>query len=554
MTSIPQRQDASSLPVILIGAGGHAKVLLDLLGLLGRNVLFVTDRNSRFHGQKLGTVEVRGYDELIFDFDPKQIRLVNAVGSVGPPLLRRDIYQRFREKGYEFDTLIHPTAVVSDSARLEPGVQVMAGAVVQTGTWIKENSLINTRASVDHDCIIGPHVHIGPGVTLSGDVRIDATTHIGTGATIIQGIQVGGEAMIGAGAAVIADVAPRQRVAGVPARQIVSRTADKPELTIMLSAAGRRVALLRLLRDSARELGFKPRVLATDVTLRSAAMHLADVSRIVRRYSEPGCIDELLDLCAELTVKLIVPTIDPELTFYAEHRGRFEAVGTHVMVSSAQTINICNDKRATHQWYCAQKFPTVPQVDAHLLLEGQPGWSFPLFVKPRGGSASVGARIVHDVEELRRAIGDDEYVAQSIAPGVEYTVDVFVDRAGKCRCAVPRLRIETRGGEVSKAMTARCEPVEHLATQVAERLPGAAGVMNIQIFYDEATGQINVIEINPRFGGGYPLSHEAGAPMARWALEELLGLPLTARNDKWLDRLVMLRFDEAVFLPAARVD
>jgi sugar O-acyltransferase (sialic acid O-acetyltransferase NeuD family) len=549
------RQDPSpTLPVILIGAGGHAKVLLDLLGLLGRTVLFVTDRNVRSHGQKLGSVEVRGHDELIFDFDPKQVRLVNAVGSIGPPLLRRDIYQRFRARGYDFDTLIHPTAVVSESARIESGVQIMAGAVIQTTCSIGENSLINTRASVDHDCVIGPHVHIGPGVTISGDVRVDQTVHIGTGATVIQGIQIGREAMIAAGAAVVSDVSAGQRVAGVPARQFVSRTAGKPELTIMLSAAGRRVALMHLLRQSASELGFKPRLLATDLTRRSAAMHLADVSRTVRRYTDPGCIDEMLNLCRELNVKLIVPTIDPELTFYAEHRDCFTAIGTHVMVSSAPTINICNDKRATHAWYCTEKFPTMPQVDAHLLLAGQAGWSFPLFIKPRGGSASVGARVVRDLEELRRSIGDDEYVAQHVAPGVEYTIDVYVDRSGKCRCAVPRLRIETRGGEVSKAMTLRCEPVEQLARQVAERLPGGHGVLNIQVFYDQPTGQINVIEINPRFGGGYPLTHEAGAPMTRWILEEMLGLPLTARNDLWTDQLVMLRFDEAVFLPAHEVD
>ena len=554
MTMVP-RQDASPMPpVILIGAGGHAKVLLDLLAQLGRTVLFVTDRNARSHGHKLGSVEVRGHDELIFDFDPTQVHLVNAVGSIGPPFLRRDIYQRFRARGYEFDTLIHPSAFVSKSARIEAGVQIMAGAVIQTSCWIGENSLINTRASVDHDCVIGPHAHIGPGVTLSGDVRVDHTVHIGTGATVIQGIHIGREAMIAAGAAVVTNVPAGDRVAGVPARPFMSRNAGKPELTLMLSAAGRRVALMRLLRQSASDLGFKPRLLATDLTRRSAAMHLADISRTVRRYTDPSCIDEMLDLCQELNVKLIVPTIDPELPFYAEHRDRFTAIDTHVMVSSAQTINICNDKKATYSWYCAEKFPTVPQIDAQLLLERQAGWSFPLFIKPRGGSASVGAHVVHDIEELRRSIGDDEYIAQQIAPGLEYTVDVYIDKSGKCRCAVPRLRIETRGGEVSKAMTVRCQPVEQLARQVAERLPEAHGVLNIQIFYDQPTGQINVIEINPRFGGGYPLTHQAGAPMTRWILEEILGLPLTANGDLWTDQLVMLRFDEGVFLPADQVD
>jgi carbamoyl-phosphate synthase large subunit len=110
------------------------------------------------------------------------------------------------------------------------------------------------------------------------------------------------------------------------------------------------------------------------------------------------------------------------------------------------------------------------------------------------------------------------------------------------------MRIETRAGEVSKGMTARCAPVQELARRVGEALPGAWGVINTQIFYDAATGQLNVIEINPRFGGGYPLSHQAGARMARWVIEEIAGLPLTATDDQWEDGLTMLRFDDAVFV------
>src|SRR5689334_10664214 len=106
------------LPVILIGAGGHAQVLLDLLERIARPVLFVTDQNPRSHRRMLGSAQVRGYDEIILEFDPAQVRLINAVGSVGPPRLRRDIYRRFRERGYHFETLIHPAAIVSESAQI----------------------------------------------------------------------------------------------------------------------------------------------------------------------------------------------------------------------------------------------------------------------------------------------------------------------------------------------------------------------------------------------------------------------------------------------------
>jgi carbamoyl-phosphate synthase large subunit len=176
-----------------------------------------------------------------------------------------------------------------------------------------------------------------------------------------------------------------------------------------------------------------------------------------------------------------------------------------------------------------------------------------MFVKPRGGSASIGARVVKNADELRVATSSGSYIAQEIAPGNEYTVDLYVDRSGKCRCAVPRLRIETRAGEVSKGQTCRIPAVEQLATRVAESLPGAWGVINTQIFFDPATGIANVIEINPRFGGGYPLTHRAGAHMARWVIEETTGRQLTATTDQWEDGLTMLRYDDAVFVSRADV-
>jgi carbamoyl-phosphate synthase large subunit len=321
--------------------------------------------------------------------------------------------------------------------------------------------------------------------------------------------------------------------------------------TVMLSAAGRRVALLQILCDSVAQAGFVPRIVSTDVTRMSAAFHLGDISRLVPRYREPGCLDFLVDLCAELQVKLLVPTIDPELPFYAEHRQRFADAGTTVLISSPQSIRICNDKRTTHQWLVEHNLPTVRQADVSAVVQTPRDWKFPSFVKPSGGSASIGARVVRDLDDLRSATAGGDYIVQEIAPGREYTVDLFIDRSGRCRCAVPRMRIETRGGEVSKGVTARCQPVQDLARRVAESLPGAWGVINTQIFYDDASRALNVIEINPRFGGGYPLSHQAGATMARWVVEDVAGLPSTARDDLWTDGLVMLRYDQAVFIPAA---
>lgn len=326
--------------------------------------------------------------------------------------------------------------------------------------------------------------------------------------------------------------------------------AGADSFTIMLTAAGRRVELMDLVRQSISELGLRGRVLATDITFNAPAMHRGDLARTVPPYRDSTCLAAMLRLCDELKVGLILPTFDPDLPFLSRHREQFESAGTRVMVSSPQAVEISYDKKLSHDWLAAQGFPTLRQTDAHRLMSGAEHWEFPLFIKPRFGSASIGAWAVKSMEELKVAVGEQEYVAQEIARGPEYTVDVYVDRAGKCRCAVPRWRIETRAGEVSKGMTVRHAGMESLASQVAEALPRAMGVMNIQLFHDPATGRTVVNEINPRLGGGYPMTHQAGAPMVRWAIEEALGQSPQIDPTTWQDGLVMLRYDEAVFVSA----
>ena len=123
--------------------------------------------------------------------------------------------------GYDFSTVIHPSAVVTSDVILGEGSQGMSGEVIQPGSHIGCNTIINTRASVDHDCIIGDHVHISPGVTLSGGVDIGAGSHIGTGATLIQGISIGCGCLVAAGAVVVKDITDGEMVRGVPARGFV---------------------------------------------------------------------------------------------------------------------------------------------------------------------------------------------------------------------------------------------------------------------------------------------------------------------------------------------
>lgn len=320
---------------------------------------------------------------------------------------------------------------------------------------------------------------------------------------------------------------------------------------VLLSAAGRRVHLLRLLDESLAALGLGGHTIASDISPLSSAMQACGQREIVPAVNDANCLPALLELVARRSIGLIVPTIDTELMFYARHRDDFGAAGCGINISDPATIDIGNDKNKTFDFLRRLGIPT-PRL--WMLAEFRSNFDsrlLPAIAKPRAGSGSIGVCALRRAEEVAALTGD--LVVQSLAPGREYTVDVYIDAAGRCRCAVPRLRLETRAGEVSKAVTVRNQTVADLARRVAVSLPGARGVLNVQIFHDDASDIANVIEINPRFGGGYPLSHQAGAPMTTWLLQEAMGLPCSASDDQWREGVVMLRYDDAIFTDAQTV-
>ena len=203
-------------PVIIIGAGGHARVLFDCLRLQGVNVLGMLDKAGAENGNF--DLPIIGDDSAISEYPSDTVELVNGLGSVGNMNLRTSIFSRFKKLGYRFRSVIHPSAIIAHDCDLGEGVQVFAGAVINTGTKIAADTIVNTGAIVDHECIVGSHVHIAPGCTLSGGIHIGDGTHIGTGATIIQGISIGNRALVAAGSVVVKNVPDGKKVMGVPAR------------------------------------------------------------------------------------------------------------------------------------------------------------------------------------------------------------------------------------------------------------------------------------------------------------------------------------------------
>jgi carbamoyl-phosphate synthase large subunit len=321
---------------------------------------------------------------------------------------------------------------------------------------------------------------------------------------------------------------------------------------VLISSIGRRSGLLACFRDSISVRGSKAQVFAVDAATSAPAAYLAAGTARVPRCTDPSFVDAVLAQCQEHAIGLVVPTIDPGLPVYAAARDRFAELGVTVCISAPQAVEICCNKVATHDWLIANGFPTVRQRRIQEALEDPAAWPYPLIVKPVKGSASVGIRRVSNRIELEaagRAASDT--IVQEIARGDEFTVNVYVNREGQCVCALPHWRMEVRAGEVSKGITVKDAGIMRLAREVASALPGAYGPLNIQCFKDEK-GQIRIIEMNARFGGGYPLAHRAGARFTDWLLGEREGERI-AYFDGWMNDLAMLRYDEAIYVPGSLV-
>ena len=322
----------------------------------------------------------------------------------------------------------------------------------------------------------------------------------------------------------------------------VSRIA-KP-IRLLFTSAGRRVSLIQEFRRAATDLGIGLQVHAADRQQMAPALQVADETVLVPGVETEDYCDQLLDYCRQHEIHALIPLIDPELRPLAQARERFAQAGTRVIISSPEVVRISMDKVRTADFLRQHGFLT-PRI---LTEDELASPAFPLFMKPKIGSSSLGAYKINTRQDLTyyRSINPDSIIQQFIE-GVEYTVDVFADFEGQPRCAVPRRRHEVRGGEVSKGQTVRNRHMMQEHCRLVELLGGCQGMMTIQCFLTPAD-EIVFIEINARFGGGVPLSIRAGADSPRWILELLLGREPSISMDGWTDGMLMLRYDRGIFV------
>ncbi len=317
---------------------------------------------------------------------------------------------------------------------------------------------------------------------------------------------------------------------------------------ILVSSAGRRVSLIRDCQHDLRSLFPEAAVVATDLQPElSSACQVADVSAALPHVGSAHYLDALESVCSEYEVALILPTIDTELPVLANAAQRLRAGGVDVSVPDSAIVDAANDKRLTPGLLADFDLPCPAEMSPASLR-------YPAFVKPRDGSSSTDAMLLRSAADLiAEHMSSPRFMFQEYMDPAEFdevTVDLYYDRSGSLRCLVPRLRLATRAGEVAKGRTIRDGLYDHLLTRFGS-WPGARGCVTLQVFANHDRSRVFGIEVNPRFGGGYPLSYAAGARFPEWLFREYLLGEAIPFYDGWRADLLMLRYDDAVYLDAA---
>lgn len=314
---------------------------------------------------------------------------------------------------------------------------------------------------------------------------------------------------------------------------------------ILITSAGQRVALVKDFQETLKQFFPDGKVYTTDMNPKLApAAYVSDGCFEVPRCTSEDYIESLQTICLGNRIGMIVPTIDTELAILSANKEIFAKQGITVSVSDYDFVMMCRDKRNTGEFFEKHGIRVPKAIDKY-----HP--TFPLFAKPYDGSLSTNLHYIKNAEELTEEILNDpkllfmEYIDKEVYK--EYTIDMYYGRDHKVKCIVPRERIKIRAGEINKGLTEK-EPLTSYLYERLETIEGCIGCICIQVFLNPATEDVVGIEINPRFGGGYPQTYAAGGNYAENLIREyFLGEDIQYKDD-WKDHLLMLRYDDAMYV------
>ncbi len=314
-------------------------------------------------------------------------------------------------------------------------------------------------------------------------------------------------------------------------------------MNILFTCAGRRTYLLKYFKENLSE---GDKVVATDMQLTAPAVQVADVKIQVPAVYDPKYIDITLDICKEQKIDALISLNDLELPILAKNKKRFEEIGVRVIVSDPEVIDIAFDKYKTAQWVesiglNAPKTYVTLSSAKEALAKGE--IAFPLFMKPRWGSGSIGLETIEDVEELEEvyqqlfkkikktilataSVGDEYIMIQEKLTGKEFGLDVMNDLEGNNVGVSVKQKLAMRAGETDKAITVDIPEVYEMGREIGRNLKHI-GNLDVDIM-QRANGDFCVLELNPRFGGGYPFSYEAGVNLPKAIIQWIKGEPVDA--------------------------
>ena len=314
-------------------------------------------------------------------------------------------------------------------------------------------------------------------------------------------------------------------------------------MNILILSAGTRDKVVQYFK---KELGDRGRIIATDCSNLAPAVYDADAFYLVPRITAPDYLDVILDICKKEQITGVFSLIDPELSLLAKERDRFLAVGTTPIISDYDLVETCFDKFRMYELLQNMQIPTgkcYMDKEAFYRAVEQGEISYPVFVKPVKGSASIHINKVNSAKEIE-VLFDlyEDLMIQEFMDGQEYGADVYLDMiSGKCTDIFIKKKIKMRAGETDKSVSVKDEKLFELIRKFVEDC-GFRGMIDIDIF--EIGDTYYISEVNPRFGGGYPHAYACGVNMPKAVITNLAGQENEVQIGNYTENICMMKYNE----------
>lgn len=326
------------------------------------------------------------------------------------------------------------------------------------------------------------------------------------------------------------------------------------EINILILSAGTRNKVVQAFR---KEIANNGNVIATDCSNIGPAIYDADKAAIVPRIDDPKYIDKILDICKEEKINGVFSLIDPELSLLARNADRFTAIGTTPIVPSYELCETSLDKYKMYEMLIKLGIPTAKcylSIEDFENARSEGDIDFPVFVKPRRGSASININKVESMEMLTALFHDyDDLMIQEYMRGQEYGADVYIDLISeKCTSIFLKKKIKMRAGETDKSVSVIDENIFKQIVNFVETI-GYTGIVDIDLFHDEENDIWYLSEVNPRFGGGYPHAYECGVNVPRQIIRNLKGDENPVRIGDYREGVYMMKYNELCVMPEERL-